>query len=198
MAGIEEMQTEDIGNDKLMDAVRKQEMEENKERNENKDAKKGENGEHLEVNTKKTAKEKEFDGKEIMAKTKPEVRAHPPPAALTAVFSKVEEEEKINAGGGKTACLLKGHVESTAQEGREEAEQSAGEGPSGKRQPAGGENHGKGSGGGKDEGTKDGKSGKKEGKEKEGLGKEKVVRRKGGCVSGRLYTKFLWRVEVSS
>ncbi|KAK5936280.1 hypothetical protein CgunFtcFv8_027876 [Champsocephalus gunnari] len=81
MAGIEEMQAEEIGNDKLMDAVRKQEMEENKERNENKDAKKGENGEHLEVNTKKTAKEKEFDGKEIMAK--PEVRAHPPPAALT-------------------------------------------------------------------------------------------------------------------
>ncbi|KAI4795633.1 hypothetical protein KUCAC02_029769 [Chaenocephalus aceratus] len=91
-----------------------------------------------------------------MEETKPEVRAHPPPAALTAVYSKVEEE-KENAGGGKTACLLKGHVESTAQEGREEAEQSAGEGPSGKRQPAGGEHHGEGRGGGKDEGTTEGK-----------------------------------------
>ncbi|KAI4800566.1 hypothetical protein KUCAC02_009631 [Chaenocephalus aceratus] len=165
MAGIEEMQTEDIGNDGNANGCRQEAGNGGKQRE---GCKEGRKRRAL----KKTAKEKEFDGKEIMEETKPEVRAHPPPAALTAVYSKVEEE-KENAGGGKTACLLKGHVESTAQEGREEAEQSAGEGPSGKRQPAGGEHHGEGRGGGKAEG-------KKEGKER-GLGKEKVVRRKGMC-----------------
>ncbi|KAK5901455.1 hypothetical protein CgunFtcFv8_026323 [Champsocephalus gunnari] len=119
MAGIEEMQTEEIEEDMLMDANRKQDTEENKEGNENKVAKKGESGEQVEVNPKTTV----LDGKGITGETKSEVRAHPPPATSAAGYSKMDKgKEGRNAGGGKTACLLKGHFESTTKEGREEDE----------------------------------------------------------------------------
>ncbi|XP_071062185.1 neurofilament medium polypeptide-like [Pseudochaenichthys georgianus] len=107
-----------------------------------------------------------------MEETELEGRAHPPPATLAAGFSKMGKGRY--AGGGGSAFAIKGHCESTTEEGREEDEQSAGEGPSGKGQNKGGENHEKGSGDGKDDGSKDGKLGKKEGKGKEGIGKENV------------------------
>ncbi|KAK5879441.1 hypothetical protein CesoFtcFv8_024740 [Champsocephalus esox] len=68
MAGIEEMQTEEIEEDMLMESNRKQDTEENKEGNENKDAKKGESGEQVEVNPKTTV----LDGKGITGETKSE------------------------------------------------------------------------------------------------------------------------------
>ncbi|KAK5901410.1 hypothetical protein CgunFtcFv8_026285 [Champsocephalus gunnari] len=102
------MQTEEIEEDMLMDANRKQDTEENKEGNENKDAK-GESGEQVEVNPKMTVLDgKEFDGKGITGETKSEVRAHPPPATSAAGYSKMDNgKEGRNAGGGRTACVLK-------------------------------------------------------------------------------------------
>ncbi|KAI4795627.1 hypothetical protein KUCAC02_029763 [Chaenocephalus aceratus] len=160
MVGIETMQTEENEEGKLRDANRKQETEVNKEWNGKKVAKMGESGERVEMNAKTTVLDgKGFDGKGITGETESEGRAHPPPATSAAGFSKMGKGR--NAGGGRTAFVMKGHCESTTEEGREEDEQSAGEGPSGKGQNKGDENHGKGSGDGKDEGKKDGKSGKK-------------------------------------
>ncbi|KAK5920484.1 hypothetical protein CgunFtcFv8_024291 [Champsocephalus gunnari] len=159
------MQTEEIEEDMLRDANRKQETEVNKEGNEKKFAKMGESGERVEVNTKTTVLDgKEFDGKGSTGETESEGRAHPPPATSAAGFSKMGKGR--NAGGGKTAFVMKGHCESTTEEGREEDEQSAGEGPSGKGQNKGGENHGKGSGDGKDEGKKRWQIGKERGERK--------------------------------
>ncbi|KAK5901478.1 hypothetical protein CgunFtcFv8_026342 [Champsocephalus gunnari] len=103
------MQTEEIEEDMLMESNRKQDTEENKEGNENKDAKKGESGEQVEVNPKTTVLDgKEFDGKGITGETKSEVRAHPPPATSAAGYSKMDKgKEGRNAGGGRTACVLK-------------------------------------------------------------------------------------------
>ncbi|KAI4796330.1 hypothetical protein KUCAC02_027827 [Chaenocephalus aceratus] len=167
MVGIETMQTEENEEGKLRDANRKQEMEVNEEGNEKKVAKMGENGERVEMNANMTVLDgKGFDGKGSMEETELEGRAHPPPATLAAGFSKMGKGR--NAGGGGSAFVMKGHCESTTEEGREGDEQSAGEGPFGKGQNK--ENHEKGSGDGKDDGLKDGKAGKREGKGKEGIG----------------------------
>ncbi|KAI4800546.1 hypothetical protein KUCAC02_009611 [Chaenocephalus aceratus] len=103
------MQTEDIGNDKLMDAVRKQEMEENKERNENKDKRR--------ENTESTGRK---------------VGRRP---------SRVRGKGPLERG----SLQVENTMERAVEVGK----------------------------------LKEQQMGKKEGKEKEGLGKEKVVRRRG-------------------